>query len=425
MNKTSIIKTKLSRYGHALGKHMTEQEYFEWVNPYLYSLAKPLGILILIEIASILCGFFVAPQGFVVSASILSVIVVGCFWPWIGIRGVSCQLSFAVSRTEEGKPVEAELVVANRWPWPVWGLAIEGGFDHSDEEERAEVAISRIGGWSKGKYRWSFTPRMRGQYPHTCPELVTEFPFGLWKAKKPIEVLSKVIAWPMRFPLPELPLPAGAPSWVGQPSENAAGVIGHRTTVREYQSGDSMRQIHWAKTALYDKLISYEREGIAVMDATITLDAQPSIHPNRGPDSTLEWTFRIAASIGDALLRQGITLTLISPSSIYRSSSNGSNCSKMLDWLAILDVDKESSYDGAKRYSGSNSLEAISIHITTDLAEATNGNSIVLRTSQENSNTNRMASTSSGWITVEQNSDIPRQIRNGWRSGPRKVRYAY
>ena len=35
-----------------------------------------------------------------------------------------------------------------------------------------------------------------------------------------------------------------------------------------------MRQIHWAKTALYDKLVSYDREGLAVSDATITLDTR-------------------------------------------------------------------------------------------------------------------------------------------------------
>ena len=93
-----------------------------------------------------------------------------------------------------------------------------------------------------------------------------------------------------------------------------------------------MRQIHWAKTALYDKLVSYEREGVAVVDVTITLDTHPSLHPESGPDSTLEWSIRIAASVGDALMRQGIGLTLVSHSASFRSISIGNNPSGMLDW---------------------------------------------------------------------------------------------
>ena len=347
---------------------------------------------------------------------------VGCVWPWFGIRGVSCHLSFVTTRTEEGKPVEAELIIANRWPWPVWGLAVEGGFDQaclSDEE--ATVAISRIGGWSKGRYRWSFTPTIRGKYPVGCPRLVTEFPFGLWKARKQVVVASSVIVWPQRFPLPPLPLHSGAQSWVGQPSESAAGSMGHRTMVREYRHGDSMRQIHWAKTALYDKLISFEREGSAVSDATITLDTSNSIHPETGPDSTLEWSIRIAASVGDALLRQGIALTLVAPKTKFRSAANGSNAAAMLDWLAVLEMCESNTDEGRSlRYSST----ALTINITTDLSEASAGDSIVLVTKPRCTPTPCSNPALNGWITVSPSADIPRQIRKGWRNGPRRLRHA-
>ena len=424
MNKFSNLFTKISRLGQTVGKDMTEREYFEWVNPYLRSFFHPLGVLFVLEVASIICGILVAPQGFIVSASVLAVIIVGCIWPWIGMRGVSCQLRFTAMRGEEGKPIEAELIVINRWPWPVWGLAVEGGFEPAGEEgEETEMAISRIGGWSRGNYSWSFTPKVRGKYPLTSPQLVTEFPFGLWKARKPIEVQSRLIVWPHRFPLPQFPIPAGAPSWVGQSSENAAGVVGHRTTVREYRQGDSMRQIHWAKTALYDKLVSYDREGLAVSDATITLDTQSDLHPERGPDSTLEWTIRIAASVGDTLLRQGIGVTLLSHSSQFSSLTDGSNPAGMLDWLAALNTDDIES--NRRRISPNlSNPQNISVHITTDLSETTSGDSIVLRTDIEQPTEDRDGNTKGGWIIVEKDSDIPNQIRKGWRDGPRRVHYA-
>lgn len=228
----SNITTTVTQKYKLFTRHIIEQEYCPWATPYLCTLRQPLGVLTLTAMASLPCGLFVAPQGFVVFASVAAVIAVGCAWPWLGMRGVSCRLSFAATRTEEGKPVEAHLVITNGWPWPVWGLAVEGGFDQAHRsDEQAAIAISRIGGWSRGHYRWSFTPTMRGRYPATCPQLVTGFPFGLWKARKRVDVASSVIAWPQRFPLPPLPLPSGTQSWVGQPSECAAGSVGHRTTV--------------------------------------------------------------------------------------------------------------------------------------------------------------------------------------------------
>ena len=425
MNLITRLRATFNRSYQKFSKHLVEREYCVWLAPYLSPLCRPLGVLALTAIAALLCGLFVAPQGFVVFGSVIAVIAVGCIWPWFGTRGLSCQLSFAVTQTEEGKPVEAELVITNRWPWPVWGLAIEGGFDRVGQaEKQATVAISRVGGWSRGHYRWSFTPTVRGRYPITCPQLVTEFPFGLWKARKRVHVASSVIAWPARFPLPPLPLPSGTPSCVGQPSDCVVGDSGHRTTVREFRHGDSMRQIHWAKTALYDKLISYEREGLAVGDATITLDTHPSLHPESGPDSTLEWSIRIAASVGDALLRQGVGLTLVSHSARFRSIATGNNPSGMLDWLATLDTSVRSTTEGRTTSSPSYSLTALTAHITTDLSDVIASDSIVLLTEPNRPLTQCTRSATNGWMTVKPNADIATQIRKGWRNGPRRTRYA-
>ena len=425
MSQFTRLSASVMRNYQVFIRHIAEREYCGWTTPYLRALRQPLGVLTLTAIASLLCGLFVAPQGFVVFASVAAVIAVGCAWPWCGIRGVSCHLSFAATRTEEGKPVDAELVITNRWPWPVWGLAVEGGFDRvGPSDEQTTIAIARIGGWSRGHHRWKFTPAMRGRYPVACPQLVTEFPFGLWKAKRRVDVASSLIVWPKRFPLPPLPLPSGTQSWVGQPSECAAGSLGHRTTVREYRHGDSMRQIHWAKTALYDTLVSYEREGLAIADATITIDTHPSLHPESGPDSTLEWSVRIAASVGEALLRQGIALTLVSHTTRFRSVSSGNNSAGMLDWLAEFDTSEPSAVEGGNRSRLSHSLTALTVHITTDLSDGAAGDSIVLLTASGSSSASCTRPIANGWMTVRPGGDIPSQVRKGWRNGPRRLRHA-
>lgn len=425
MELISRVGSNMARRWKRFIEHLNEQEYCKWASPYLRSLRQPLGVLVLMATAALLCGQFAAPQGFVVFGAIIVVITVGCVWPWVGIRGVSCQLSFTSQRAVEGAPVEAELVITNRWPWPVWGLAIEGGFRPDEQANgQAAIAISHIGGWSRGRYRWSFTPSMRGHYPISCPQLVTEFPFGLWKAKKRVDVSSSLIAWPQRFPLPPLPLASGTQSWIGQPSECAAGSLGHRTTVREYRPGDSMRQIHWAKTALYNKLVSYEREGLAVADATITIDTQRSLHPETGPQSTLEWSIRIAASICEALLRQGVGVTVVAHSARFQIQSNRSDPSMLLDWFATLDAGQSDLGVPVDRSCSSRVLAALTLHITTDLTETTRGDSIVLLTKADPSSEGCARYSTRSWIVVKQGGDVPSQVRKGWRNGPRKIQHA-
>lgn len=403
---------------------MMEHQYCEWTHPYLALLRRPLGVLAMLGISSCLCGLFVAPQGFVVLAAVLSVITIGCVWPWVGIRGVSCQLRFANTRTEEGKPVDAELVITNKWPWPVWGLAVEGGFDAEDDSTQPPaVAVARIGGWSRGYFRWTFTPTTRGCYPKTEPKLVTEFPFGLWKAKKNIEVLSTLIVWPARFPLPPLVLPSGAQSWIGQNSECSTGNSGHRTSVREYRVGDSMRQVHWAKTALYDKLVSYEREGQAITEARIALDTHPSLHAGTGSQSSLEWTVRIAASICETLIRQGVNVSIESQGDQFDSRMKGSNSSLVLDWFALL---RTSNRSGKERFSQAQTRKkstSLFLHITTNRSSHVTEDSIVMVVDQQ-LHPDPLRRKPQSWIELSQEMDIATQVRRGWQQGLRSRRYA-
>ena len=406
-------------------EHLATREYCTWASPYLSCFRTPLGALSLTATAALLCGLFVAPQSFVVLAAIAAVIAIGCVWPWIGIRGVSCQLQFSVLRTDEGKPVDVELVITNRWPWPVWGLAVEGGFSQAEASgDHPQIAISRVAGWSRGRFQRPFVPEVRGRYPIKKPQLVTEFPFGLWKSRRPIDVRSHLLVWPERFALPPLTLPCGAQSWVGQPSESATGTIGHRTTVRDYRRGDSLRQIHWAKTALYDKLVSYEREGLVISDATVSLDTHPKLHRGSGDQSSVEWTIRIAASICEALLYQGVNLTVFSHTGHFRAISHANDLVGLLDWFALLDASDGTMSSSSTRARSLRHKNGLSVHVTTDLSHSFSGDSIVYLTDPQEPDSGIGAQTSRNWITLRRGIDIPSQVRDGWRNGPRSACHA-
>lgn len=402
-------------------------ESCRWALPYITRLQRPLSALVVAALCALLCGLLVAPQGYVVCSAVSFVIAIGCLWPWLGLRGVSCQIRFVEPRTEEGRPTEVEITIANHWPWPVWGLAIEGGFTPPfpafAEDQTPDVAVSRISGWSRTQLCWQFTPEMRGRYPLTQPRLVNGFPFGLWKAEKPVEVLSKLIVWPLRFRLPPLLPPCGKQSWAGQANDRSSGRFGQRSSVREYCLGDSMRQIHWAKTAQYDKLVSYDREGYAFAEALVSLDTHPSLHRGGGPDSSVEWSVRIAASICDALLKQRISVKVVAHSGHFHAQATGARANALFDWLATLGTESTARSIAAERARTRSPSDALSIHITTNHSTSISGDSIVFVADPDLETQTCTELSSQSWMKIS-GGDVASQVRTGWQRSPRRRRRA-
>lgn len=278
-------------------------------NRYVYWLKKPLGVLIVAALASLLCGLFVAPQGLVIAAAIAATVALGMIWPWLGLRGLSCELQFSQRRGVEGQVSPVEVVIKNRWPFPVWGLAIEDGFFLTqDGEDATAIALSGIRGWSKTKFRWNFQPGCRGIYPHNTVKIATEFPFGVWKARSEIETTGELIVWPKTTVLEPAMLADGANRSLLRPSDKRSGNEGDRIGVRAYREGDSLRFVHWAQTAKCGRLIVSERQGPAQSSAVIAIDSDPDIAQGAGSHSSFETAIRIAASLCEQLTRQNVNV---------------------------------------------------------------------------------------------------------------------
>ena len=97
--------------------------------------------------------------------ALLAVILLGVVWPWIAIRGVSCSLCFNRRRATEGDDVQVTLSIKNSFPWPIWGLAVEGGFfleDISNSNDSTAVALARVPGWTN--------PTLNGSLSHIAED---------------------------------------------------------------------------------------------------------------------------------------------------------------------------------------------------------------------------------------------------------------
>jgi uncharacterized protein (DUF58 family) len=294
-------------------------DFCPWANRYVYWLKHPLAVLALVAAVSGLIGLSVAPQGYVVCASVVAVKALGIVWPWVAMRGLEARLRFDRRRAREGETVSATLTVVNRMPWPVWGVMLEKGLLPSVPAPQEPggtspleiaLALDRIPAFCQCDFCWDYKPPLRGEYPQQNPRLSTAFPFGLWKAGRPVAVHARLLVWPRIVPLPELPFPQGH-HWTAEPlPAPCSGQEEELLGTRPYRRGDSLRHIHWAQTARHEELIVCERQVHRAMSVRLLFDVGREDHFGSGPDSSFEWTLRIAASFCHLLLARHTRLTV-------------------------------------------------------------------------------------------------------------------
>ena len=342
------------------------------LNSYVYWLKRPIGWVSCAAFFSFLVGTAIGPQGFVLMWCFLALILLGTLWPWLSMKGISCELTFASPRSVEFSETIAILQVTNRWPISIFGLTVEGDFlqDLITEEDEVAVGLRRMPGWSVSTYKWAIKPDKRGILPTSNPIIANGFPFGFYQSTREVVVKGQTIVWPNCHHLEGVPEVAGAQFNISGIMSDRAGVDGDVIGVRNYRQGDSLRHIHWGKTAERNRLIVQERQSFASRPYQIFVDLSPQAHRGVGSQSSYEWAIRIAGAICQNLHVHQSHVDLICiglPPQNDNKISNQKGIGKLLDFLAVLpnlnELTKENS--SSKNGSGKNGADNGAISIDT------------------------------------------------------------
>jgi uncharacterized protein (DUF58 family) len=354
-----------------LGDFLTG-EYCVRFERYVRWLRNPLAILVLTMVAAILCGFFLHGQGFVVAFGLAGVITVGVAWPWLSLLGLSGVLSFERARVREGEPVKAHLLIRNRCPWGASGLSLHLGLDPVPRPavfERVAAGIPHAGGFRKTEVAWDFVPACRGVLPEMPPGIGCGFPFGLWKARRALATNGTLVVWPRTFPVGPIPETPEGESALGLALRNKPGTWGDLLGVRPYRRGDPLRRIHWPQTARHGQLVVCEVQTGAVPRVQIVLDSHPCAHAGEGPDSSREWSIRVAASLAEGWIKQGAEVDFVTDRTTVSSSSAPAKvrAARVLDALARLAAGGERSLEELLRVAQSRMDDrGLCVVVTTD-----------------------------------------------------------
>ncbi len=178
-----------------------------------------------------------------------------------------------------------------------------------DGQPRQRIALSS---GEKMELNFKFTAA-RGIYSWSTIRACASDPFGLFDIERDIPAPGKILVRPAPLRIrpitlkPRATLPAAGPNL-----SRKAGSGSDFWGVREYRSGDSLRQINWSLTARHPQKLftnEYEREEIA--DFGLILDARRLTKSKALEESLFEYSVSAAATLSKNFLRNGNRVSLL------------------------------------------------------------------------------------------------------------------
>lgn len=330
-------------------------DFCPWANRFVYWLKEPVGWFVLATGISVIVGLYAAPIGWTMAASLVGLIVVGMAWPWVAVRAVVCELHPQSDRVHEGEPCGLTFRARNRLPIPLWGLAVEGFLDRQLDPEVVDttvenvptVALAYAGAWSVSDYRFEICPALRGRYPCGQTTLVCSFPFGIWTARKSVPKVRPITVWPKTYPIEGEVTSSGRCRRLSGDGERQGG-HGDFIGIRDYRSGDAMRQVNWACTARRDRLTVTVRGGPQCPAWRVIVD------DSMGEKEVVADRIRVAASVLAALHSHSMPIRLQIGKRTVPLGRGHEGFTQMMDSLTDVPThgNPESSYQALNGYAG-------------------------------------------------------------------------
>ena len=215
-------------------------------------------------------------------------------------------------------------------------IIVEDVASRGGDEASARCHAVRVG--PRGRLVVSYEMRLarRGRYTLERLRLTTSYPFGLFRASKVVREPRTLWVYPSMGALaPAVQLPYSPAFEAGSGQSHHRG--GHQEFfgLREYQSGDSLRLVHWKSSARSSRLMvkEFERD-----DAQAVLVA---VHCPRPPldaveEARFETAVSFATSLAHRLVMQGRSVSVAAGSDHVRVAHNKGRGGLSADLLRLL-----------------------------------------------------------------------------------------
>ncbi len=210
-----------------------------------------------------------------------------------------------------------------------------------------------VAGRKHATARVAVLPRRRGRIRLEGVRLSTTFPFGLVRARRRARLADELIVWPARGELTAPLLGGGEALEAATASAARAGGSDEFVGVREYRAGDSMKWIHWRRTAgrgepVVREMSRPQPRTLWVVPETFRRAEDPAGRGRR------EKVLRFAATLTEDALaagyRVGAALARGDGVVVVHPSDRPSQRRRLLDALADADDNRAHRVDEALRH---------------------------------------------------------------------------
>lgn len=230
-------------------------------------------------------------------------------WAWVLGRNLHLRRETRLGWIQVGGRVEERLTISNTssLPAPSIELIDRSTLPGFDASRSTGIGADYFDQWTAGA-----TCHRRGLFSLGGAQIRSGDPFGVFELTLHASQRTSILVLPQIADLPEFILSTSGTAGDSRPRRNAPQQTIHASSVREYQHGDGMRQIHWPTTARMNKVFVRLMEGAPEGDWWIVLDLDASAMLGAGWDSIEEQGVTLAASLADAGLRAGKSVGLVS-----------------------------------------------------------------------------------------------------------------
>ena len=171
--------------------------------------------------------------------------------------------------------------------------------------------VLHIRGREKTSLLYSVQARRRGYYKIGPMKLTTSDLFGIFPDQSRLLPADYLTIYPQITPLSQLGLPSRLPfGTIGSKQrlfEDPARPMG----VRDYRSGDSLRQINWKATAHTRNLLVRTNEPAISLETAVLLNLNLNDYIYPDSKETVEWAIELAASLSAHLIQERQAIGLI------------------------------------------------------------------------------------------------------------------
>ncbi len=228
-----------------------------------------------------------------------------------GMKNLVINRRLTQERIFSGESSQVRLTVTNGGRWPIFWLSYDEVIPHRLHIPPSKQGVSFLWPGEKITVDYCLDGNRRGFYTLGPLKIEAGDGLGFLEEKMIYETGQRLIIYPRLYPLEQLGLPSriiyGDLVWPQKIYHDPGRV----RAIREYQPGDSFRDIYWPGTASLGELLVKEYESTITIENLLYINLNQQEYQLKGLEPKVELAIEVAASIAHYLITHNQTVGLV------------------------------------------------------------------------------------------------------------------